>query len=145
MNQSEFKSNTCNRRQARENTYERGSIGFGFTSYWLRKWREFYQSITERSKAKPKQKGNYMYTQLKTALLCVLSSNAGTGVIIISPTRELSLQTYGVARDLLKYHSHTFGIVMGGANRKGEADRLQKGVNLLIATPGRLLDHLQVR
>nr|XP_058966167.1 uncharacterized protein LOC131792783 [Pocillopora verrucosa] len=67
----------------------------------------------------------------------------GTGVIIISPTRELSLQTYGVARDLLKYHNHTFGIVMGGANRKGEADRLQKGVNLLIATPGRLLDHLQ--
>ena len=70
--------------------------------------------------------------------------HAGTGVIIISPTRELSLQTYGVARDLLKYHSHTFGIVMGGANRKGEAERLQKGVNLLIATPGRLLDHLQV-
>ena len=68
----------------------------------------------------------------------------GTGVIIISPTRELSLQTYGVARDLLKYHNHTFGIVMGGANRKGEVDRLQKGVNLLIATPGRLLDHLQV-
>ena len=68
----------------------------------------------------------------------------GTGVIIISPTRELSLQTYGVARDLLKYHSHTFGIVMGWANRKAEAERLQKGVNLLIATPGRLLDHLQV-
>ena len=69
---------------------------------------------------------------------------SGTGVIIISPTRELSLQTYGVARDLLKYHSHTFGIVIGGANRKGEAERLQKGVNLVIATPGRLLDHLQV-
>ncbi|KAK2570931.1 ATP-dependent RNA helicase DDX18 [Acropora cervicornis] len=67
----------------------------------------------------------------------------GTGVIIISPTRELSLQTYGVARDLLKYHNHTFGLVMGGANRRGEADRLLKGVNLLIATPGRLLDHLQ--
>ena len=65
-------------------------------------------------------------------------------MIIISPTRELSLQTYGVARDLLKYHSHTFGIVMGGANRKAEAERLQKGVSLLIATPGRLLDHLQV-
>jgi ATP-dependent RNA helicase DDX18/HAS1 len=34
---------------------------------------------------------------------------------------------------------------MGGANRKAEADKLAKGVNLLIATPGRLLDHLQVR
>ena len=68
----------------------------------------------------------------------------GTGVLIISPTRELSLQTFGVTRDLLKYHHHTFGLVMGGANRKAEVDRLQKGVNLLVATPGRLLDHLQV-
>ncbi|XP_020902271.1 ATP-dependent RNA helicase DDX18 [Exaiptasia diaphana] len=67
----------------------------------------------------------------------------GTGVIIISPTRELSLQTYGVAQDLLKEHNFTYGIIMGGVNRKTEADKLQKGVNLLIATPGRLLDHLQ--
>ena len=32
---------------------------------------------------------------------------------------------------------------MGGANRRTEAERLIKGVNLLVATPGRLLDHLQ--
>ena len=68
----------------------------------------------------------------------------GTGIIIISPTRELSLQTFGVVRDLMVHHQHTFGIVMGGANRKAEAERLQRGVNLLVATPGRLLDHLQV-
>ena len=68
----------------------------------------------------------------------------GSGIIIISPTRELSLQTLGVVRDLLKHHHHTFGIVMGGANRKTEAEKLQKGVNLVVATPGRLLDHLQV-
>eukprot|EP00912_Choanoflagellata_sp_UC4_P000896 UC4_evm3s551 len=67
----------------------------------------------------------------------------GTGVIIISPTRELSLQTFGVARDILKHHHHTFGIIMGGANRHAEADKLAKGVNLIVATPGRLLDHLQ--
>lgn len=67
----------------------------------------------------------------------------GTGVIAISPTRELSLQIYGVARDLMKHHSQTHGIVMGGANRRTEAERLVKGVNLLVATPGRLLDHLQ--
>lgn len=34
-------------------------------------------------------------------------------------------------------------MVMGGANRRTEAERLVKGVNLLVATPGRLLDHLQ--
>ncbi|KAJ8662738.1 ATP-dependent RNA helicase HAS1 [Lichtheimia ornata] len=67
----------------------------------------------------------------------------GTGVIVVSPTRELALQIFGVARELMKYHQHTFGIVIGGANRRAEADKLVKGVNLLIATPGRLLDHLQ--
>lgn len=67
----------------------------------------------------------------------------GTGVIVVSPTRELALQIFSVARDLLKHHSQTYGIVIGGANRRAEADKLSKGVNLLIATPGRLLDHLQ--
>eukprot|EP01098_Paradermamoeba_levis_P016675 TRINITY_DN913_c0_g1_i1.p1 TRINITY_DN913_c0_g1~~TRINITY_DN913_c0_g1_i1.p1 ORF type:complete len:649 (+),score=239.32 TRINITY_DN913_c0_g1_i1:128-2074(+) len=67
----------------------------------------------------------------------------GTGVLIISPTRELSLQIYGVARDLLKFTTQTHGIVIGGANRKAEAEKLEKGVNLLVSTPGRLLDHLQ--
>ncbi|MCO5556288.1 hypothetical protein L7F22_009834 [Adiantum nelumboides] len=67
----------------------------------------------------------------------------GTGVAIISPTRELAMQIYGVARDLMKHHKQTHGIVMGGANRRTEAERLVKGVNLLVATPGRLLDHLQ--
>ena len=68
----------------------------------------------------------------------------GTGVIIISPTRELALQIFGVAKELLEGRSQTLGVLMGGANRRSEADRLAKGVNLVVATPGRLLDHLQV-
>ncbi|KAA1114436.1 ATP-dependent RNA helicase [Puccinia graminis f. sp. tritici] len=67
----------------------------------------------------------------------------GTGTIIVSPTRELALQIFGVAQELMKHHSQTFAIVIGGANRKAEAEKLVKGVNLLISTPGRLLDHLQ--
>lgn len=42
----------------------------------------------------------------------------GTGVVIIAPTRELALQIYGVAKDLMKYHTQTHGLIMGGANRK---------------------------
>lgn len=64
-------------------------------------------------------------------------------MVIISPTRELSQQTFGVVTDLMKYHHQTHGLVIGGANRKAEAEKLRKGVNLLVATPGRLLDHLQ--
>lgn len=67
----------------------------------------------------------------------------GTGVVVVSPTRELALQIFGVARELMEHHSQTFGIVIGGANRGAEATKLIKGVNMLIATPGRLLDHLQ--
>ncbi|CAN1856578.1 ATP-dependent RNA helicase has1 [Linum perenne] len=67
----------------------------------------------------------------------------GTGVVVICPTRELAIQTHKVAEDLLKCHSQTLGLVIGGAARRGEAERIVKGVNLLVATPGRLLDHLQ--
>ncbi|XP_050377491.1 DEAD-box ATP-dependent RNA helicase 51 [Argentina anserina] len=67
----------------------------------------------------------------------------GTGVVVICPTRELAIQSHAVAKDLLKNHSQTLGLVIGGSARRGEAERLAKGVNLLVATPGRLLDHLQ--
>ena len=67
----------------------------------------------------------------------------GTGVIIISPTRELSMQTFGVLKELMKYHKQTYGLIMGGTNRQAEALKMIKGVNILVATPGRLLDHLQ--
>ncbi|ROT38766.1 ATP-dependent RNA helicase HAS1 [Sodiomyces alkalinus F11] len=78
-------------------------------------------------------------------MLCSLrfKPRNGTGVIVVSPTRELALQIFGVARELMEHHSQTYGIVIGGANRRAEAEKLGKGVNLLIATPGRLLDHLQ--
>ena len=42
----------------------------------------------------------------------------------------------------METHSQTYGIVIGGANRRAEAEKLAKGINLIIATPGRLLDHL---
>ncbi|TKS67524.1 ATP-dependent RNA helicase DDX18 [Collichthys lucidus] len=67
----------------------------------------------------------------------------GTGVVILSPTRELAMQTYGVLKELMTHHVHTYGLIMGGSNRSAEAQRLANGVNILVATPGRLLDHLQ--
>ena len=67
----------------------------------------------------------------------------GTASIVISPTRELTIQTYHVFRDLLQYHHHSHGILMGGANRKTEIEKLRRGQEILITTPGRLLDHLK--
>ncbi|CAG9328210.1 unnamed protein product [Blepharisma stoltei] len=66
----------------------------------------------------------------------------GSAIIIISPTRELSLQIYQVAKELLSHMSHTHGLIMGGTSQSHEAKKLEKHVNVLVATPGRLLDHL---
>jgi ATP-dependent RNA helicase DDX18/HAS1 len=68
--------------------------------------------------------------------------NQGTGVIIISPVRELALQIYNIAKLLLANMSQSHGVIIGGTNMKTETVKLSKHVNLLVATPGRLLDHL---
>lgn len=55
------------------------------------------------------------------------------------------MQIYGVLSEILEKHpALTHGLIMGGANRQAEAKKLAKGVSFLVATPGRLLDHLQV-
>jgi ATP-dependent RNA helicase DDX18/HAS1 len=67
----------------------------------------------------------------------------GTKVIILTPTRELALQLYNLAKDLLMYHKETCALIIGGANRKTEAEKLKSGASIIIATPGRLLDHMK--
>eukprot|EP00913_Durusdinium_trenchii_P004295 g3982.t1 len=67
----------------------------------------------------------------------------GAGAIAISPTRELAQQIYDVLRNISKYMSQSIAVVVGGMNRKPEAEKLSKGINILVATPGRLLDHMQ--
>ncbi|KAF3780247.1 DEAD-box ATP-dependent RNA helicase 27 [Nymphaea thermarum] len=67
----------------------------------------------------------------------------GTGVIIVCPTRELAIQTHTVATELLSHHKQTHGVIFGGTALRGERERLVKGVNILVATPGRLRDHLE--
>uniref|UniRef100_A0A0D3GHG7 ATP-dependent RNA helicase n=1 Tax=Oryza barthii TaxID=65489 RepID=A0A0D3GHG7_9ORYZ len=78
-------------------------------------------------------------------LLCRLrfSPRNGTGVIVLCPTRELAIHTHNVAKELMRYHSQTLGYVIGGIDLRGEAEQLAKGINVLVATPGRLLDHMQ--
>eukprot|EP00761_Pharyngomonas_kirbyi_P013737 gb/GECH01013766.1/.p1 GENE.gb/GECH01013766.1/~~gb/GECH01013766.1/.p1 ORF type:complete len:642 (+),score=126.76 gb/GECH01013766.1/:1-1926(+) len=67
----------------------------------------------------------------------------GTGGIIIAPTRELALQLFQQLNTLCKFTGINCAFSIGGNSFGSERARLQRGVNLLIATPGRLLDHLQ--
>ena len=49
------------------------TIGSGFVSHWLRKWRKFCQPITERSKAKPKQTLNYFRHSIENSFIQVFT------------------------------------------------------------------------
>lgn len=68
----------------------------------------------------------------------------GSLAIVMVPTRELAIQVESVAMALFRpWHWIVVGSVRGGEGKKSEKARLRKGVNVLIATPGRLLDHIR--
>ncbi len=65
------------------------------------------------------------------------------GALILAPTRELVIQ---IADNIKTYARHTpirIAIVMGGVNMASQVRAMQKGVDILLATPGRLLDMIQ--
>lgn len=69
--------------------------------------------------------------------------DSGLFAIVLAPTRELSKQISVVLDSLLRCaHWIIAGTVIGGEKKKSEKARLRKGLNILIATPGRLADHL---
>ncbi|KAL2153774.1 hypothetical protein VTH82DRAFT_4929 [Thermothelomyces myriococcoides] len=65
----------------------------------------------------------------------------GLGALIISPTRELAIQIFEVLRKVGRNHYFSAGLVIGGKSLKEEAERLGR-MNILVCTPGRMLQHL---
>ncbi|OGT79750.1 MAG: RNA helicase [Gammaproteobacteria bacterium RIFCSPLOWO2_02_FULL_52_10] len=61
--------------------------------------------------------------------------------LIISPTRELAIQIYNDACLLNKYTDFRIGLVYGGVDYDKQRKMLQDGVDILIGTPGRLIDY----
>ncbi|AOW04504.1 ATP-dependent RNA helicase DBP7 [Yarrowia lipolytica] len=72
-----------------------------------------------------------------------VSRETGLFAVILTPTRELTTQIYSVLETLCRKACPWIvpGIVIGGEKKKSEKARIRKGVNILVATPGRLADH----
>ena len=60
--------------------------------------------------------------------------------LIVTPTRELAIQIAENFSDYGKYLSLKHTVIFGGVSQKPQTEALQQGVDILIATPGRLLD-----
>ncbi len=68
----------------------------------------------------------------------------GTFALVIVPTRELATQSFEYFDKLCRSFAWIVpGLLSGGEKKKSEKARLRKGVNVLIATPGRLIDHIE--
>ncbi|KAM9408724.1 putative ATP-dependent RNA helicase DDX27 [Pholidichthys leucotaenia] len=65
-----------------------------------------------------------------------------TRVLVLVPTRELGIQVHSVARQLAQFTSVTTCLAVGGLDLKSQEVALRAGPDVLIATPGRLIDHL---
>ncbi|CAK6981966.1 probable ATP-dependent RNA helicase DDX27 isoform X1 [Scomber scombrus] len=65
-----------------------------------------------------------------------------TRVLVLVPTRELGIQVHSVARQLAQFTSITTCLTVGGLDLKSQEAALRAGPDVLIATPGRLIDHL---
>ncbi|MEI2456002.1 DEAD/DEAH box helicase [Lysobacter firmicutimachus] len=64
-------------------------------------------------------------------------------VLILAPTRELALQVSDSLRGYAKYLRLNIHAIFGGAGMGPQLDALRRGVDVLVATPGRLIDHLE--
>src|SRR5262245_24387537 len=64
-------------------------------------------------------------------------------VLILEPTRELAAQVETAIRDFSRFSNLRAAVLYGGVGYGRQMDALKAGVDIIIATPGRLLDHME--
>lgn len=77
-------------------------------------------------------------------LLYKPSKIAATRVIVLAPTRELAIQVADVGKKIGQFVNNlTFGLAVGGLNLRQQEQQLKLRPDIVIATPGRLIDHIR--
>ncbi len=86
------------------------------------------------------------------ALYCRLHGTAplaarhpGPRAMILAPTRELAVQIHADAQQLGKHLPYKLGLAFGGTDYEKQRRRLAAGVDILVGTPGRLIDYFKQR
>ena len=64
-------------------------------------------------------------------------------VLVLVPTRELGVQVYQVTRQLAQFTSVEVALSVGGLDLKMQEQMLRRNPDIVIATPGRLIDHVK--
>jgi len=75
-------------------------------------------------------------------ILSKLGGHGGLRCLILEPTRELAAQVETACRDYARFTDLKVGVVYGGVGYGKQREDLESGIDVLAATPGRLLDHI---
>ena len=73
-----------------------------------------------------------------------VSTTNAPHALVLAPTRELAEQIANNFKDFAKHTSLKVVSLFGGVNTAGQANALKEGVDIVVATPGRLLDHIRL-
>jgi ATP-dependent RNA helicase RhlE len=76
-------------------------------------------------------------------ILSMLKTHGKCRCLILEPTRELAAQVETAFRDFARFTDLRVGLIHGGVGYGGQRDDLKRGIDVLVATPGRLIDHLE--
>lgn len=76
-------------------------------------------------------------------LLSLLKSHGRMRCLVLEPTRELAAQVEIAFKDYARFFDVEIGMIQGGVGFGAQKQMLQKGVDVLVATPGRLLDFME--
>lgn len=87
----------------------------------------------------------FVLPAMEKLLTPALKEGRGPRVLILTPTRELAGQVETVISQMARFTRLKSGTVVGGMSYSPQERMLRNGVDLLVATPGRLMDHMERR
>ncbi|HEX3816902.1 MAG TPA: DEAD/DEAH box helicase [Chthoniobacterales bacterium] len=121
----------------------RGTQAMGFTEPTPIQLRAFPIILTGKDLIGTAQTGTGKTAAFALPILTLLASHGAFRCLILEPTRELAAQVETAFRDYGRFTDLEVTVVHGGVGYGKQRDDLHRGMDIVAATPGRLLDHLE--
>ena len=120
-----------------------GVLAMGYTEPTPIQLRSIPPALEGRDLIASAQTGTGKTAAFALPTLQKLASHGRCRCLVLEPTRELAMQVETAMRDFARFTNLRVGCVFGGVGYVAQRTMLKEGVDILVATPGRLEDHLQ--
>src|SRR5205085_898015 len=125
------------------NEVVRGTQAMGFSEPTPIQLRAFPIVLAGKDLIGTAQTGTGKTAAFALPILTVLGQHGKFRCLVLEPTRELAAQVETAFRDYGRFTELRASVIHGGVGYGKQKDELKRGVDIVVATPGRLLDHLE--